>query len=106
MVASRLLKPILSSAVPYRSLEVSIVSTSLTTMTYTLYAFGNGIWAVIAYQLTYIGVHAHSIPKQFAESLVRGFFIIWGNFNDKYGRKILWSKWSSAIMDPIVGAQP
>ena len=49
------------------TLEVSIVSTSLITITNDLNAFGNGSWIVIAYLLTYTGIHAHAVLELYAD---------------------------------------
>ena len=45
------------------TLEVSIVSTSLITVTNALHAFGDSSWIVIAYLLTYTGLYAQLILK-------------------------------------------
>ena len=68
------------------TLEVSIVSTSLITISDALQAFGNSSWIVIAYLLTYTGVHAPVMSKSYA-NLAKGFFIIWAKISDIYGRK-------------------
>ena len=44
------------------TLEVSIVSTSLVTITNEFHAFGSSTWIVIAYLLTYTGSYLSNSP--------------------------------------------
>lgn len=72
------------------TLEVSIVSTSLVTITDSLQDFGDSSWIVIAYLLTYTGMSIQQSHAIFAFlNTTAGFLIIWAKISDVLSRKLM-----------------
>ena len=70
------------------TLETTIVSTSLVSITDALHGFDQSGWVVTSYLLTYTGTRYSILVKHNLDLTgVTGFLIIYAKFSDIFGRK-------------------
>jgi MFS family permease len=70
------------------TLEVTIVSTSLVSITNALNGFDKSSWIVTSYLLTYTGGFLLP-PKNFRRLISLGFLLLFAKFSDIFGRKVM-----------------